>query len=184
MGGTELLLQNSSRLSASLQSDVRAWEDFCRCLLRAEARIPLNVLTAWVRALPDPFPLVRDRLEFSDTAYHRTSLVRGPHAEALVLGWRPGQQTPVHHHAGSACVVRVLGGQAMETVYTRMPVGRLTPATVQRFATGALTSSMDTDLHRLGNDAQSTLDLVTLHVYSPPLMDPATCVVNEDGSIP
>lgn len=35
----------------------------------------------------------------------------------IVLAWTEGQGSPIHDHAGSHCVMKVLDGQLSETIY-------------------------------------------------------------------
>jgi cysteine dioxygenase len=117
--------------------------------------------------------LVRDdfdqHLRFHDSSYQRVLLHRGPAYEALVLCWRSGQRSPIHDHAGSACVVRVIEGVATETIFEPTPCGRLVPRRSRSAGVGSIRASFDSDVHQLANLEPPGRDLVTLHVYSPPL---------------
>lgn len=118
-------------------------------------------------------------VQFSDSRYQRIAIHRGPAYEALLLCWRSGQRSLIHDHAGSACVVRVLEGAATETTFGRSPCGRLVPMRSSRASVGAIRASFDADVHQLANLEPAGHDLVTLHVYSPPLVQMRTYSVDE-----
>jgi cysteine dioxygenase len=55
----------------------------------------------------------------------------------LLLVWTPGKSSPIHDHANSHCVMKVLTGQLKETLYswpTREPTenGKTSPLTITR----------------------------------------------------
>src|SRR4051794_12563764 len=57
-------------------------------------------------------------LRFAPRSYRR-NLVRGrPLYNLWVLCWLPGQHSPIHDHASSACGIRVLRGTATITTYS------------------------------------------------------------------
>jgi cysteine dioxygenase len=87
-----------------------------------------------------------------------------------VLCWRNGQRSPIHNHRGSSCGVKVLRGVATETVFARAPNGMVLPTSSRELPTGFLCASADDDIHQISNLQAAGKDLVTLHIYSPPLM--------------
>lgn len=119
--------------------------------------------------------------------YARRLVYRGQGFEMLVLTWLPGQQTPVHNHAGSCGWVRLVRGQIAEQNYKLVPGASLPDALVAHDpagrggsvgleATGSgliaqvgAVSSVDRvrAIHRLGNPADAADTTVTLHVYAP-----------------
>jgi cysteine dioxygenase len=103
------------------------------------------------------------------------NLVRaGPWYYALVLCWKNGQRSPIHDHHGSSCAVRVLRGTLTETIFEFAPNGMVKAAFSRDFFPGSVFGSEDTDLHQVSNLQAGSADLVTLHVYSPPLMHMGT----------
>jgi cysteine dioxygenase len=106
--------------------------------------------------------------DFDEHRYRRVSVHGGPHYEALVLGWRSGQGSPIHDHAGSSCVVRVVKGRATETRFAGSPCGRLVPRSSRAFPAGSVLGCRGAGIHQMANLEAPGLDLVTLHVYSPP----------------
>jgi cysteine dioxygenase len=112
---------------------------------------------------------VSEWVEFSESGYQRNRIHRTSRFEVLLLCWRSGQRSPIHDHAGSTCGVRVIAGTATETLYAVSPCGSLYPTRSRRLAAGSVSVAYDADVHQLGNLASAGRDLVTLHIYSPPL---------------
>ena len=122
---------------------------------------------------------VDDWVEFSEAAYQRILIDRTPDYEALLLCWRSGHRSPIHDHAGSICGVRVIEGTATETTYAMSPCGYLVPTGSQSLVAGSVSVSVDVDVHQLANLAPAGHDLITLHVYSPPLSATRTYSIGE-----
>ena len=106
---------------------------------------------------------------FKAANYWRHRVCRTEFVEMLVLCWRPGQRTPIHDHNGSHGGVKVCKGLLWETTFTYDPVAGLEYKSAQEHPVGAITGSDVPDIHQLGNPDVSGLDLITLHVYAPPL---------------
>lgn len=135
-----------------------------------DGQLSLPVIREW---------LVESRLTMSDLSYffvfHRDRYVRNlvhqrPGYQALLLCWRNGQRSPIHNHRGSNCGVKVLRGVATETVFTRAPNGMIVADRSQEFMPGEICASADSDIHQVSNLQAGGADLVTLHIYSPPLL--------------
>ena len=84
-----------------------------------------------------------------------------------VLEERPALADPRPQRLG--CVVRVLRGTLTETLFELAPNGHVKATFSRDFAEGSLIGSEDTDIHQVSNLQAGDADLVTLHVYSPPL---------------
>jgi len=109
-------------------------------------------------------------LRFSDRGYTRNLMRAGPWYHLLVLCWKNGQRSPIHDHAGSSCAVRVLRGTLTETLFEFAPNGHV-KATFSREPAGRSVLCQRGRRHAPGFQPQAgTADLVTLHVYSPPLL--------------
>lgn len=106
--------------------------------------------------------------KFHHTRYARNLLAKGAWYQLLVICWRAGQSSPIHDHFGSACGVRVVQGIATETTYRETVSGRVVPTGQSQFSAGQVVLSHDTDIHLITNQEQHT-DLITLHLYTPPL---------------
>jgi len=107
--------------------------------------------------------------QFKPSTYARHRLMRNQYAELLVLCWRPGQRTPIHDHNGSHGAVRVHHGVMWESTFTLDDDRRLRYRCARECPAGEVTGAAVTDIHQLGNPEVSGRDLVTLHIYAPPL---------------
>jgi len=87
----------------------------------------------------------------------------------LVLCWKPGQRTVIHDHNGSHGAVLVHSGVLWETTFNFDEQKGLRYKSVSEYQPGAVTGADVPDIHQLGNPDVSERDLVTIHVYSPPL---------------
>ena len=106
---------------------------------------------------------------FGENTYKRNLVRSTPHYHAWLLCWKNGQRSPIHDHTGSACVVRVLRGTLTETLFEVAPNGHIKATFSRDFAEGEVIGSEDTDIHQVSNLQADDADLVTLHVYMPPL---------------
>ena len=144
--------------------------DFLSMLDRHAARVPLADLTAHLAGLALDLEQVGDYVRFDAERYRRNLLHEGPAYQALILCWRGGQRSPIHDHRGSSCGVRVLRGVATETVFARTRAGHVYAKHTREWPAGSVCGSQDSDIHQMSN-LQPDEDLVTLHVYSPPLLN-------------
>ncbi|MFO0839526.1 MAG: cysteine dioxygenase family protein [Phycisphaerae bacterium] len=132
--------------------------------------IPLDELSEIVRRSGLTLADVRSHAIFGNRCYQRNIIHTGPAYQALALCWKSGQRSPIHDHHGSACVVRVLTGVATETIFDRSACGLIYATTTRRLQKGEVIGSQDADIHQMGNLEPAGVGLVTLHVYSPPLL--------------
>lgn len=154
-------LSNRPSLSAKVQ-----------CLLeRLDALSPfesLNALSQVVRNCRITLDDVSEHVHFAPAQYHRESVVKTDGYQVLVLGWLPGQKSPIHNHLGAQCCVGVLQGLAVETVFTCTADGAVQIDT-EHYAAGSVFSGEDADVHTVENLAEANQGLVTLHIYRPAL---------------
>jgi len=108
-------------------------------------------------------------LGFKEGNYWRHRVCRNEFVEMLVLCWRPGQRTPIHDHNGSHGGVKVHCGMLWETTFSYDSARGLEYKSAREHPPGAVTGSDVPDIHQLGNPDVSGQDLVTIHVYAPPL---------------
>lgn len=113
-------------------------------------------------------------VQTDSASYVRTLIYRSEHVELLVMTWLPGQQSPIHDHAGSLCLVHVLRGVGEERRFRSCRDGFVeADGEASLIQAGATTVSFDNDIHTFGNaasaDASPDAILVTVHIYSPPL---------------
>jgi cysteine dioxygenase len=140
-----------------------------RELDRFDSALSLELLARCLKSWRPSRGELRPFLRFDDRGYCRNLVRRGPAYEALLLCWRPDQVSPIHDHSGSACAFRVLEGIGSETSFVEC--GRwVRPVHSARHEIGDVCVSSDEGIHELGNWQAS--NLVTLHLYSPPLVAP------------
>jgi cysteine dioxygenase len=137
---------------------------------RHTGRVPLPVILDWIRRTDLSADELTDYLVFHTDRYMRNLLHAGPAYQALILCWRNGQRSPIHNHRGSRCGVKVLRGVATETIFARAPNGLVLPVGSRDLPPGHTCASADEDIHQVSNLQAGGADLVTLHVYSPPLL--------------
>ncbi len=133
-------------------------------------RIPLNVLTTGLKRLKLDHRDIGQFAQFSLERYRRNLMHAGPAYHALILCWRHGQRSPIHDHRGSSCGVRVIQGEATETVFEMTEEGHVYPVRTRKLQEGLMCATQDLDLHQLSNLQPAGKDLITLHIYSPPLL--------------
>jgi cysteine dioxygenase len=137
---------------------------------RFEGQLPLPAILDWLGAAPLTLKDLSTYLVFNPARYVRNRLHDGPAYQALLLCWRNGQRSPIHNHRGSYCGVMVLRGVATETLFTRAPNGLVLPVESRDLSVGHTCASADEDIHQVSNLQAGGADLVTLHIYSPPLV--------------
>jgi len=137
-------------------------------------RIPLPELERALGGLSVTLDDVRPFLKFGDETYRRNLLHAGPAYQALVLCWRNGQRSPIHDHRGSSCGVRIIHGTALETVFERAKNRMIYAVRSQEMRPGLICATQDDDIHQVSNLADDGGDLITLHIYSPALLQMGT----------
>jgi cysteine dioxygenase len=136
----------------------------------AANQLPIATILDWFAEVSFSVQDLSDYLVFRPERYVRNLLHAGPAYQALVLCWRSGQRSPIHNHRGSHCGVKVLQGIATETLFTRGPNGLVYPVCSRDLPAGHTCASADDDIHQVSNLQTQGANLVTLHVYSPPLL--------------
>jgi cysteine dioxygenase len=134
-----------------------------------EARPELSQVDEWMRSVEVSREELRPYVSFKEGTYARHRVFVREYAEILVLCWRPGQRTPIHDHAGSFGAVRVLEGFMWETLFEMDESAGLLYKSSREWTPGHVTGADIPDIHQLGNPDISGTDLITLHLYSPPL---------------
>lgn len=141
-----------------------------RFLDSLKKRAPIEKLEALLHETTIAVEDVAEYARFSERGYTRNLVRGGEWYHLLVLCWRSGQRSPIHNHARSTCGVRVLRGVATETKFEPTPCGLLKPVASRDLRAGAVCASQDSDVHQISNLQAAGEDLVTLHIYSPPLL--------------
>jgi cysteine dioxygenase len=137
---------------------------------RLEARAELPELVDILNDTSVSMQDVHQFLHFSPVRYTRNLVRSGEWYNLLVLCWRNGQRSPIHDHLGSSCGMRILQGEAAETTFELAPNGHVWAVETKFHALGDVLGSQDTDMHQISNLQADDADLVTLHIYSPPLL--------------
>ncbi len=133
-------------------------------------RATIDELDRWLRGLNICLQDVAPFARFGEHTYHRNLVCSGPWFHLLVLCWRSGQRSPIHNHAGSTCGLRVLTGVGTETRFAFTASGLIRPTISQDIHDGDIVASQDADIHQISNLQAPGHDLVTLHIYSPPVL--------------
>jgi cysteine dioxygenase len=116
---------------------------------------------------------LREYAVFDDHDYRRNLVVEGPMYEVLLLCWKSGQRSPIHDHAHSVCGVKVLEGRLTEVRYRETPCGQVVAKDCREMELGGICASVDHDIHEISNLEAEGEDLITMHIYSPPLREMA-----------
>ena len=132
--------------------------------------VPLNLLSEELAKTSIVLSDVQRNISFGEQTYRRNLLHEGPAYHALVLCWRSGQRSPIHDHSGSSCAVYVLQGKATETLFAQTAEGLIYATSTQEQGHGEVIGSYDGDIHQISNLQPEGQDLITLHLYSPPLL--------------
>jgi cysteine dioxygenase len=126
-------------------------------------------INEWLRDVQIEADDLNHHLGFKAATYARHRVFRNNYAELLVLCWKPGQRTPIHDHNGSFGAVRVCQGVMWETMFALDEENRLCYQSAREWHPTNVTGADVPDIHQIGNSDVSGQDLVTLHLYAPPL---------------
>jgi cysteine dioxygenase len=137
---------------------------------RHDSPLPLPNILNWLGDTRLTAEELTYYLVFHRDHYVRNLLHAGSAYQALLLCWRSGQRSPIHNHRGSSCGVKVLRGVATETLFGRAPNGMIVAERSRDLPLGHTCASADEDVHQVSNLQAGGADLITLHVYSPPLL--------------
>ena len=133
-------------------------------------RAPVTELAARLKALDITLDDVAEFIRFDDAQYQRNLVSEARWYHLLVLCWRSGQRSPIHNHAGSTCGMRILHGVGTETVFKTTPCTLVKAVSSADLPEGTVGATQDRDIHQFSNLQAPGTDLVTLHIYSPPLL--------------
>ena len=138
-------------------------------LSRQTAPPALEEINSWLSTVEISQLDLQPYLGFKEGNYWRHRVCRNDAVEMLIICWRPGQKTPIHDHNGSHGVVRVQQGLMWETTFRFDDEQGLCYDAGRECPEGTVTGAGVPDIHQLGNPEVSGRDLVTVHVYAPPL---------------
>lgn len=106
---------------------------------------------------------------FGAKGYRRNTIKESPWYELLALCWRSGDRTPIHDHQGVSCAFKVLEGVGTEIRFQNTPSGLICPCQTLEMHPGYICAANDADIHEVANFQTPGTDLITLHIYSPPI---------------
>lgn len=129
----------------------------------------LEDLNRWLGQLEVTEECLRHYRSFKPSTYCRNRVMKNEFVEMLVLCWQPGQKTVIHDHNGSHGAVRVCEGVLWETMFEQDEEGTLCYKTSHEWRGEGVTGADVPDIHVLGNPEVSGQNLITVHIYAPPL---------------
>jgi len=134
-----------------------------------DARAPIERVRTLLEVSAVILNDVREFVVFTSSHYRRNLVSIGPWHEILVICWQSGQRRPIHNHAASTGGLKVLGGVCTETIFDHSPCGHVVALSSQHLRASYVCASQDADTHQVSNFQTEDQNLVTLHIYSPPL---------------
>jgi hypothetical protein len=148
---------------------VFTFTDLVETLNRQSTPPALDEINSWLSTVEISQLDLQPYLGFKEGNYWRHRVCRNEAVEMLVICWRPAKKTPIHDHNGSHGVVRVQQGLMAETTFDYDETEGLCYGAGRECPEGTVTGAEVPDIHQLGNPETSGRDLVTVHVYAPPL---------------
>ncbi len=105
-------------------------------------------------------------IHFGADHYSRTTIYRDDRLEVVVVCFADGQTTSVHDHQGSNCVIRVLSGKLLESLFSASADGSLHWLDSHCLHEGDVSGLDGKQIHQVSNmDPRGT---VLINFYSPP----------------
>ncbi len=132
-------------------------------------RVDLSVLSRLLEKLDISRVDVEPACVFGVKGYRRNAISESAHYELLACCWRSGHCTPIHDHRGVSCAFRVVEGTGTEVRFRVTDSGLVCPTVVNPMPPGYVCAADDADIHQVANMQAPGKDLVTLHIYSPPI---------------
>jgi cysteine dioxygenase len=106
---------------------------------------------------------------FGTKGYRRNTISDGKWYELLCLCWRSGHVTPIHDHKGVSCAFKVIEGTGIEIRFEQTPSGLICPSGTATMQPGYICAAQDEAIHQVANMQAPGTDLITMHIYSPPI---------------
>jgi cysteine dioxygenase len=75
-------------------------------------------------------------------------------------------------------------GELTETIFDAVEPGYVRPGKINRYRQGYVCSSVDRDIHQILNHQPAGCELITLHIYSPPLASMNSYSLLEESPLP
>ncbi len=140
-----------------------------RYLSSLTARADLRLLSGMLADVDVSRDEIAPSCLFGHKGYKRNTIASSPWFELLALCWRSGDFTPIHDHQGVSCAFKVVAGQGTEIRFETTPSGLVCPVQSVRMEPGYICAADDADIHQVANMQGPGQDLITLHIYSPPI---------------
>jgi cysteine dioxygenase len=156
----------TTRTNARIPTPLRELVDFLSGL---ESRAPVERLGQLLSDLQISPEELRPFMQFGEITYRRNLICEGDWFELLCICWKSGQRSPIHNHAGSTCGLRIIQGMATETTFAWSECGQIKAVKSVDYSPGDVCSTQDDQVHQVSNLQAEGHDLMTLHIYSPPL---------------
>ncbi len=126
----------------------------------------------WARSVDLDSLCVKDYCATNAECYTRNRVHQNDHFELVVICWKPGQESAIHDHGVSNCLYLVVSGEMVEDRFRAVPEGDPEPTESCTYQRGDITVAVGAEIHRIAN--RGAENLVTLHIYSPPLDENVT----------
>ncbi len=139
-----------------------------------EGRADLAVLERLLAEADLTVADIESACQFGQKGYKRNIIKRTAWYELLALCWRSGDCTPIHDHRGVSCAFRVIQGEGTEIRFERSASGLMCPVQISKMSPGYICAAVDEDIHQVANMQPPGADLVTVHIYSPPISQMGT----------
>jgi cysteine dioxygenase len=162
-------IKSDETTSQPLDCPALSFQDLVQRLKNQTSPPSLEDLNSWLAGADISAEDLQPYVGFKDGNYWRHRVFRNDAVEMLVLCWRPGHKTPIHDHNGSHGVVRVHAGVLSESIFSYDQIQGLSFQSGRSCYIGEVTGAGVPDIHRLENAQDSDQDLITIHVYAPPL---------------
>lgn len=130
-------------------------------------RADLVVLNKLLEASGATADDVKEHCIFHDNHYSRNKVAGSDWFDFYVMCWKPNQASTIHDHQNSSCAFRILEGTATEVVYD-LKDGYVYPIRSRTYSFGEICAAQDGEIHKITNESSND-NLITLHIYSPPL---------------
>ena len=134
-----------------------------------ESRASVSKLRELLRRNNSTLESLHDFVVFGEKTYRRNLISQGKWYELLCICWKSGQRSPIHDHARSTCGLKIIEGTATETLFGSSDCGQIKAVSSTDYSVGHVCSSQDSEIHQVSNLQGADRNLVTLHIYSPPI---------------
>jgi cysteine dioxygenase len=134
-----------------------------------KGRADLKKLTELLKGIKVSRADVAPACNFGEAGYRRNRIAGSEHYELLALCWRSGDRTPIHDHQGVSCAFKVVEGTGTEIRFAPTGSGLICPVATIPMEPGYVCCADDADIHEVANFQARGNDLITLHIYSPPI---------------